>query len=69
MFKKIFSKIINILIKNLLNGLLERFNYLIIFRNGSAIGDHIYMSSVIREIFLNHKKKILLFSNYYEFAF
>ena len=67
MIKKILSKIINIFVKNLLNKLLERFNYLIIFRNGSAIGDHIYMSSIIREIFLEHNKKILLFTNYYEF--
>ena len=67
MLKKILSFFIRVFFKNFFNKLLEKFNYLIVFRNGSAIGDHVYMSSVIREIFINHKKKILLFTNYYEF--
>ena len=57
LIKNFFSKIFNIL--------LGVFNYVIIYRCGNAIGDHMYMSSIIREIRLNKKKKILLFSNYY----
>ena len=37
-----------------------------IFRNGSAIGDHVYMSSILKEISLKKSKKILLFSNYFK---
>ena len=44
------------------NILLGLFNLVVIFRNGDAIGDHVYMSSIIREISL--KKGIILFTNY-----
>ena len=54
------------LLKNIVNKYLEKNNYLIIFRNGSAIGDHVYMSSVIREIYIKTNKKILLFTNYFD---
>jgi len=56
-FKFFFSKIVN--------QLLNILGFLVIYRIGNAIGDHVYMSGVIREIRLNKKKKILLFSNHY----
>ena len=46
---------------------LKKKNYIIIFRCGSAIGDHVYMSSIIKKIYDLKKKKILLFTNYYDF--
>ena len=52
MLKKIISNLLEKLLKNIVNKYLEKNNYLIIFRNGSAIGDHVYMSSVIREIYI-----------------
>lgn len=55
LFKKIFTKLID--------NLLERLNILIIYRNGSAIGEHVYMSSIIKKIYTSKKKKILLFTN------
>ncbi len=65
MLKKIFKLIIKLLFRKLVNFYLERNNYIIIFRHGSAIGDHVYMSGVIKEI-NNFNKKILLFTNYYQ---
>ena len=67
MIKKLISIFIKNFFSNFINKILEKKNFVIIFRNGSAIGDHVYMSSILREIFLNHKKKIILFTNYYEF--
>ena len=65
MFKKIFKFILILIFRKSINLYLKKNNYIIIFRHGSAIGDHVYMSGVIREIhYLN--KKILLFTNYYE---
>ena len=51
--KIFFSKIFNIL--------LGVFNFVILYRCGNAIGDHVYMSSIIREIRLNKKKKFCYF--------
>ncbi|WP_440923643.1 hypothetical protein [Candidatus Pelagibacter sp.] len=67
MIKKLISIFIKNFFSNFINKILEKKNFVIIFRNGTAIGDHVYMSSILREIFLNHKKKIILFTNYYEF--
>lgn len=58
----ILKKIIN----NLINAFLTKINILIIFRRGDAIGEHVYMSSVIRAISIQNKKKIILFTNKYE---
>ena len=65
MTNKILKKILRILFKNFINTILNKRNIVVVFRNGSAIGDHVYMTSVIREM---HKKKtkIVLFSNFYE---
>lgn len=69
MFKTILSKIINIVFGLSLNYLLKLLNFVVIFRVGNAIGDHVYMSNIIREINIKTKKKILLFTNYYELFF
>lgn len=64
------KKKIELLLKNLIsskfNNYLSKKNIIIIFRNGSAIGEHVYLSSVINKL---HKlnKKIYLFSNYHFF--
>ena len=65
MINKILKKILRSLFKNLINTILYRRNIIVIFRNGSAIGDHVYMTGVIREI-AKKKIKIVLFSNFYE---
>ena len=57
MIKRLLSNFIKKFLSKYLNNLLEKKNIIIIFRNGSAIGDHIHMSSVIREIFIRKKKK------------
>ena len=58
----IFRKILS----NLINNFLSKISILIIFRNGEAIGEHVYMSSVIREISMKKERKILLFTNKYD---
>ena len=60
----IFKYLIRIL-RNKINKLLDKKNIILIYRNGSAIGDHLYMTSVLREI-ASKGYKIILFSNYYE---
>jgi len=65
MLKKIFKLILIFTFGKLINLYLKKNNYIVIFRHGSSIGDHVYMSGVIREIY-NLNKKILLFTNYYE---
>lgn len=65
MIAKFFKKLLEKLFKKFLNKILNKKNIVIIFRNGSAIGDHVYMSSVLREI-SEKKIKIILFSNYYK---
>ena len=57
MFKTILSKIINIVFGLSLNYLLKLLNFVVIFRVGNAIGDHVYMSNIIREINIKTKKK------------
>ena len=42
MFKTILSKIINIVFGLSLNYLLKLLNFVVIFRVGNAIGDHVY---------------------------
>lgn len=65
MLKIILKTIIKLTLSFPVNYLLNKYNFFIIFRHGSAIGDHVYLSSVIREIKIKHNKKILLFTNYY----
>ena len=67
MIKRSISNFIKKFLSKYLNNFLEKRNIIIIFRNGSAIGDHIYMSGIIREIFIREKKKIFLFTNFYTF--
>ena len=67
MIKELFKFIIRNIFKFPLNYLLKKNKILIIFRQGNAIGDHVYMSSVIREIYKKNYYKIFLFTNYYEF--
>ena len=65
MEKKIFKMIIKFLFKNLINFFLGMKKFVIVFRHGSAVGDHVYMSGVIKEIY-DLDKKILLFTNHFE---
>lgn len=65
MFKEIVKILISFIIGKPLNYFLKKKNFIIIFRRGSTIGEHVYMSSVIREISKSNKK-ILLFTNYYQ---
>ena len=60
----IFKYLIRIL-GNKINKLLDKKNIILIYRKGSAIGDHLYMTSVLREI-ASKGYKIILFSNYFE---
>ena len=60
----IFKYLIRIL-RNKINKLLDKKNIILIYRKGSAIGDHLYMTSVLREI-ASKGYKIILFSNYFE---
>ena len=67
MIKELFKIIIKNTFQTPLNYLLKKNKILVIFRQGNAIGDHVYMSSVIREIHKKNYYKIFLFTNYYEF--
>ena len=66
-------KIINFILLRILNPLINFFlsflNYVVIFRFGTAIGDHVYLSSIIRQINLSTNYKIILFTNFPEFFF
>lgn len=65
MLNNLLKKLLKKLFRNHINNILNKKKIIIIFRNGSAIGDHVYMSGILREI-SKKKIKILLFSNYYE---
>ncbi len=67
MIKKLFKFVFKNILQSPLNYFLKKNRILIIFRKGSAIGDHVYMSSVIRKIHEKGFYKIFLFTNYYEF--
>ena len=75
MINKILKKILKILFKNLINTILYKINIIVVFRNGSAIEDHVYMTGVLREIaqkikivysqiFMNFLKIIIEFISY-----
>jgi ADP-heptose:LPS heptosyltransferase len=69
MIKKVIDFILMQIFKTPINFMLNLFDYVIIFRFGTAIGDHLYLSSVIRQISLIKNKKIILFTNFPEFYF
>ena len=64
--KKIFKILIKFFFYKRINLFLEKHNYLIIFRYGNAIGDHICLTGIISKIY-NKNLKIIIFSNYTEF--
>ena len=57
MIKNFIKFIIKKIIRPLIMHYLKKKNYIIIFRCGSAIGDHVYMSSIIKKIYDLKKKK------------
>ena len=65
MINRYFKKILKYFFKDKINKILNKKKIIVVFRNGSAIGDHLYMTSVLREI-ASKGYKIILFSNYYE---
>ena len=69
MIKKVIDFILMQIFKTPINFMLNLFDYVIILRFGTAIGDHLYLSSVIRQISLIKNKKINLFTNFPEFYF
>jgi len=50
MLKNLLKFILINFLSTPINYLLKKKNFLIIYRNGSAIGDHVYMSSIIKKI-------------------
>ena len=67
MLKNLLKFVLNNFLNSPINYFLKKKKFLIIYRNGSAIGDHVYMSSIIKKISEKKIFKILLFTNYYEF--
>ncbi len=67
MLKKFLKFTLKILLNYPLNKYLKKKKIVVIFRRGKAIGDHVYMSSIIKKISEKQKFKIILFTNYYEF--
>ncbi len=67
MIKKIIILILNYSLKPFFNIMLKLFNTVVIFRFGNALGDQVYMSSVLREINVEKKKNIILFTNFDQF--
>ena len=65
MLKNSIKFFITVALKKPINYFLKKKNFLVIFRQGSAIGDHVYMSGVINEI-SKLNKKVILFTNYYQ---
>ena len=64
--KNITFYFIRFLFSRVINSIISFLGYIIIFRCGHAIGDHVYMSGILREINITKKSKIILFSNHYE---
>ncbi len=62
--KNFLSLLINRLLYKITNYYLLKKKYIVIYRNGSAIGDHVYLSSIIRKIYDQKKYKIIIFTNY-----
>ena len=63
--KSLFKKFLSFLFIKKINLELKKRNYLIIYRYGNAIGDHICMTGVISKIYKKNLK-IIVFSNYAE---
>ena len=68
MLKNFIKFFIVIILKKPMNYFLKKNNFLVVFRHGSAVGDHVYMSSVIDKMD-KLDKKIILFTNYYQIYF
>jgi len=64
--KKILTNLLRFFFYKKINSFLKKNNYLIIYRHGKAIGDHICLTGVISKIYENNLK-IIIFSNYIEF--
>lgn len=52
-----------------INLILKYFNIFIIYRFGNAIGDQVCMSAIVKEIYLQKKFKVIVFSSYPEIFF
>ena len=63
--KKILSFLLESILSKLINNILNKRDMVIIFRNGPAVGDHVYLSSIINKINTQTNKKIILFSNHF----
>ena len=63
--KSLFKKFLSFLLLKKINLELKKRNYLIIYRYGNAIGEHICMTGVISKIYKKNLK-IIVFSNYAE---
>lgn len=63
---KIFKNLLKFFFYKKINSFLKKNNYLIIYRYGTAVGDHICLTGVISKIYENNLK-IIIFSNYIEF--
>ena len=46
-----------------INNILEKKNIIVLYRNGSAVGELVYMTAIIKEISIQKKKRIFLFTN------
>ena len=53
MNRKVINFILLKIFNPFINFLLNLLNFIIIFRFGAAIGDHVYLSSIIRQININ----------------
>ena len=62
--KSLFKKILSFFVKKI-NLELKKRNYLIIYRHGNAIGDHVCLTGVISKIYKKNLK-IIVFSTYEE---
>jgi len=65
--KRLASFLIRLFLTKICNSFLRRNNFVIIFRRGKAIGEHIILTGVINQIYTSEKKKIIIISSYNEF--
>ena len=61
--KKILVFFLRKFLTGSINNILEKKDIIILYRNGSAIGEQVYMTSIIKEISIQKKKRIFLFTN------
>tara|TARA_B100000929_G_C15422781_1_gene391945 strand:- start:67 stop:1008 length:942 start_codon:yes stop_codon:yes gene_type:complete len=67
MVKNFLKFILKKILYRPISNYLKKKKLIIIFRRGKAIGDHVYMSSIIKKIYEKNYFKIILFTNYFEF--